>query len=94
MFGDTSADTLEVPEIVPLSQPHREEIMALLEAKGLDAKKAMTWLNSQTSAWGHETLDHFPDEKWETLRDALLERVRRVEEARASKAKEKDHGQA
>jgi phage RecT family recombinase len=92
--GDDAPPAEESATIEPISQPHREEIMGLLKAKGVEQAKAESWMKAQTSAWGHPTLDHYPDGEWEKLRDVLLERVKKVEEARKAKGKEKANADA
>jgi phage RecT family recombinase len=70
---DTAPDT--APRLTP---EHAEAIHEALRDEHYGDGQITVWMERQVQAWGHKGLESFPDDAWERLRDALIERKAKV----------------
>lgn len=68
-----------------LSDEHLALIRDALREAGLTDDHANHWLEMQAKAWGHAGLEFYPDDGWERLRDALLQRKDKVDKLQAER---------
>lgn len=80
---------LNAEAVVMLSPEHAEAIHEALRDERYADPQITVWMERQVQAWGHKGLEAFPDDAWERLRDALIERKAKVAAAEAEAAKER-----
>jgi recombination protein RecT len=72
-------DTMAVQII---TEEHDAAVRKPLLELGMERDHITIWMDRQVQAWGHKGIDTYPDDGWERLRDALLERHQKVQEAK------------
>lgn len=85
-FDALEADPQMAEAIVVITNEHKAEIVKAVTDKGFDPEHVTTWLTMQAKAWGHSGIEKYPDEHWERLKTALIERADKITAARAGKA--------
>lgn len=75
---DFTEDTQPIDAVVLLTPEHAGAIHEALRDDTMGDDHITVWMDRQAQAWGHKGLDSYPDDGWEKLRDALIERKQKI----------------